>query len=193
LKPTPPTCIKYFSLDVKTDLSWTATVITDKAALARLCNLNQIAVDPADGKIKCDQLLTTGTPDATSGLVACSYAKGDQCGYKSLVSAATFQEPCQCGYNAAGTSYCPKKQDDKASWTSLYSSQQSLYSNKCHTFSRFSCYLTTNLGSYAKAVRNTQTYAQFYLAADCVVKLMGASYIFTSLLAVATTLFAFIL
>jgi hypothetical protein len=185
-----PKCIKYFSLEVGTDVT-TSSVLNDN--VARLCNLGITAVDK-DGKIKCDQLKSVTTPDSKTGLVACNYSKGDTCQYKSEISGATGVNECQCGYDDKGTSYCPRTHEDKNAWTAYYSQVRNTYSNSCHSFSRFACYLNdkSKLSSVAKEYRNTFAYNKFYGAQDCVVRMLGSSsYLFSSLLVVAS-LIAFI-
>lgn len=68
---------------------------------------------------------------------------GSWCEYQ--YEPATFgvmTQRCDCGYNSKGQGYCPKGQEsDESGWRNYYSALKKQYDNKCHSVSRFQCYL----------------------------------------------------
>jgi len=164
------------------------------ADISSLCELGEVAVDPVDGKTKCDQLKSVKVPDATTGLVECNFATGETCPYTSVVSKTTYTDTCTCGFNETGKSYCPRKQDNEYAWFPLFVLRRESYANGCHTKSRFTCYLNKKkkvLTQINEMRRNSIDLAKFYGAPDCSVVMLSSTYLFASYFAAVLSVLVF--
>ena len=68
---------------------------------------------------------------------------GDTCTYTYFpAELGTIEIPCECGYNDKGIGYCRKFHDYQVDdWEQLALYKKRLYNNKCHSKSRYNCYI----------------------------------------------------
>lgn len=86
---------------------------------------------------------------------------------------------CGCGYNSEGQGYCPHFHDySKDDWEQYRNLWKKKSDNKCHTESRFDCYLydeeESELKTYINKVENGHL---FYNCEECAKKVLGSNYI----------------
>jgi hypothetical protein len=134
----------------------------------------------SDANGKCIQVNATDAFDKTTGLTKCDL--GQKCNYTDFDT--KFTRDCSCGFNTDGNAYCPKGHNaDEKNWKYYNDALKKVYNNKCHTESRFNCYLADE--SYVTDIKHykhlTMQAHLFQNAPDCVERLLSSSYIQMSL------------
>lgn len=103
-----------------------------------------------------------------------------QCLYQTIIKDYTVSKKSRCGYNAKGFAYCPLGQNtDRDIWRKYYKSKARKYNNKCHTLSRFNCYLSdshalTDIAFYSHYLDKGHYYHD---AVDCAIDVLNSPYL----------------
>ena len=161
----------------------------DKKIKEKYCEFGQVYED------KCVEL--KGNNEKEEEFVKCNY--GDYCSYTVIgdkeEKIGTIERPCECGFNAEGQGYCPKFHDYKRKeWQKYYSTIRDNADNKCHTKSRFDCYIKDEGNeNLISEIKNKVIKANlFYGAVECAESVLSSGFLQLSLISVGAFVLALI-
>ena len=103
-----------------------------------------------------------------NGFIKCEYK--ESCFYDN--GRRTIKKECGCGYNNEGQGYCPLPSSIRINeWNNRIKYIADFANNKCHTLSRFNCYLQNSIKDLLKKKyydKNTVDAHLFYKSISCV-------------------------
>lgn len=100
-----------------------------------------------------------------NGFIKCNY--GESCFYDNGMN--TLEKKCGCGYNSKGQGYCPLPSGRKLDqWEKRMKYIGETSDNKCHSLSRFSCYLQNGYNDYTKKRKYDKDTIEAHLFYDAV-------------------------
>ncbi len=110
-----------------------------------------------------------------NGFIKCDY--GETCFYNNGIN--TTEKKCGCGYNDQGQGYCPLPSGRRLDqWEKRIKFIGETADNKCHSLSRFGCYLKNGYNDYVNSRthdKNTIEAHLFYNAVPCAEKMFVSS------------------
>jgi len=129
---------------------------------------------------------TTASKVNKDGFVECN--RDDDCVYTDGHLFSNITAKCQCGYNADGKGYCPLPNGvNVKDWQNAVKNFGSKAKNKCHSVSRFDCYLakkdTGLVGKEKIDMKKTSQAHLYYNAVPCAADVLSSSYISFSIAA----------
>lgn len=108
-----------------------------------------------------------------NGFIKCEY--NEDCFYDN--GRRTIKKKCGCGYNSDGQGYCPLPASMRfEEWNNRIKYFVDLANNKCHTLSRFNCYIQNTLEDFInkkKYDKETIEAHLFYNAVPCAEKMFA--------------------
>ena len=108
-----------------------------------------------------------------NGFIKCDYK--ESCFYDN--GRRTIEKFCGCGYNSEGQGYCPLPSSLRIDdWNNRIKFLADFANNKCHTLSRFNCYIQNSMNDFVKKKmfdRKTINAHLFYKAVPCAEKMFS--------------------
>ncbi len=133
----------------------------------------------------------TSAVDSKSGLIPCDPEQANSCSYSLKYSGASLKIDCGCSKNEKGTSFCPKDNSGSSNLIIIYLDAQAFdnvyyyflkyMDNKCHTLSRFTCYLSNENESLMNNLKWAEAKSYFahvyFNAPTCVLNIPNSGYL----------------